>query len=349
MRPERDLRRLSDAIKALYAETTLDGLVGRARGCVEDLIGCDWVSVSLASPRFTRPARFWSPYSTMQDRTAGAFAAFYHQHPNWRRFWKTLRAGANQLLQVATTRDVAALPIYHEVLRPLRIANLLAVTMPGASMFAVGVIRDRPRLFTARDGLVVDLIADHLAAAARTLPRTSGPLPPPAEDLDIRGRVEFVALDPRGAVAGQSPGAVSVLRRFFGIGAPGRLPEAVRAWIADPAPPPVLRVASDRHCLEIRRFDPRVRPGCCLVLYQHALAGDWTVPAPLTPREAGVLRWVVAGKTNREIGCILDISHRTVQKHLENVFAKLGVPTRTALVAQVLEGTVPVETGGGRR
>ena len=56
----------------------------------------------------------------------------------------------------------------------------------------------------------------------------------------------------------------------------------------------------------------------------------------LTPREAEVLRWVAAGKTNREIGLILSLSPRTVTKHLEHIFAKLGVETRTAAASRAL-------------
>lgn len=56
----------------------------------------------------------------------------------------------------------------------------------------------------------------------------------------------------------------------------------------------------------------------------------------LTPREAEVLRWVAAGKTNRDIGEILGSSPRTVTKHLEHVFAKLGVETRTAAASRAL-------------
>jgi DNA-binding CsgD family transcriptional regulator len=47
-------------------------------------------------------------------------------------------------------------------------------------------------------------------------------------------------------------------------------------------------------------------------------------------REAEVLARVAQGKTNREIGLILGTSDRTVQKHLEHVFQKMGVETRTA-------------------
>lgn len=56
----------------------------------------------------------------------------------------------------------------------------------------------------------------------------------------------------------------------------------------------------------------------------------------LTAREAEVLYWVVKGKTNRDIGDILGTSPRTVTKHLEHVFEKLGVETRTAAASMAL-------------
>lgn len=57
----------------------------------------------------------------------------------------------------------------------------------------------------------------------------------------------------------------------------------------------------------------------------------------LTAREVEILMWVSRGKTNKEVGLILDTSPRTVNKHLEHIFEKLGVPTRTAAVAKVLK------------
>ena len=53
----------------------------------------------------------------------------------------------------------------------------------------------------------------------------------------------------------------------------------------------------------------------------------------LTSREAEVLIWLVRGKSNRDIATILNLSPRTVDKHLEAVFRKLGVENRTSAVA----------------
>ena len=56
----------------------------------------------------------------------------------------------------------------------------------------------------------------------------------------------------------------------------------------------------------------------------------------LTQRESEVLNWLIKGKTNRDIGEILGTSPRTVNKHLEHVFVKLGVETRTSAAAMAL-------------
>jgi DNA-binding CsgD family transcriptional regulator len=57
----------------------------------------------------------------------------------------------------------------------------------------------------------------------------------------------------------------------------------------------------------------------------------------LTAREIEILRHVAAGKTNREIATTLIISDHTVRRHLQNIFTKLGVPSRAAATAFALQ------------
>lgn len=57
----------------------------------------------------------------------------------------------------------------------------------------------------------------------------------------------------------------------------------------------------------------------------------------LTAREAEVMMWIARGKTNRDIGEILGSSPRTVNKHLEHIFEKLGVSTRSAAVSMAMQ------------
>jgi DNA-binding CsgD family transcriptional regulator len=59
----------------------------------------------------------------------------------------------------------------------------------------------------------------------------------------------------------------------------------------------------------------------------------------LTTRESEVLSWLSKGKTNRDIAQILGLSPRTVDKHLEQIYAKLGVENRTAAAAIAANAT----------
>lgn len=97
----------------------------------------------------------------------------------------------------------------------------------------------------------------------------------------------------------------------------------------------------DRERLEL------VRPHLSF-LYRHARkgaatpSGESALPSPvqasvlnppgLTLREGEVMSWLACGKTDAEIAALLSISPRTVQKHLEHIYVKLGVETRTAAV-----------------
>ncbi|MCK9604826.1 MAG: response regulator transcription factor [Methylomonas sp.] len=79
-----------------------------------------------------------------------------------------------------------------------------------------------------------------------------------------------------------------------------------------------------------------------LLLQRDGNNAEWDLQAlrgklKLTFREAEILMWIARGKTNKEIGIILNTSPRTVNKHLEHIFEKLGVSTRAAAVAMVLE------------
>jgi CheY-like chemotaxis protein/DNA-binding CsgD family transcriptional regulator len=94
-------------------------------------------------------------------------------------------------------------------------------------------------------------------------------------------------------------------------------------------------------------FSAKLIP-CChadeylLLMEKHS--GHWNIDSVkhslgLTSREAEILMWISRGKTNKEIGMILGGSPRTVNKHLEHIFEKLGVVTRAAAVSIAMQRT----------
>jgi DNA-binding NarL/FixJ family response regulator len=62
-----------------------------------------------------------------------------------------------------------------------------------------------------------------------------------------------------------------------------------------------------------------------------------SLPGGLTPREAEVLACISSGASNREVAERLVISEKTVSRHLEHIFSKAGVSSRTAAAAWARE------------
>ncbi|MCY0385876.1 response regulator [Robbsia sp. Bb-Pol-6] len=137
-----------------------------------------------------------------------------------------------------------------------------------------------------------------------------------------------------------------------------RLPDPLRDWLARhegalrgeirgevreklgerPAEEPVefTRILPDGDRLVARIAGAASRGSWILIFEEHADRRDIAgleARFGLTHREAEVLLWLSRGKTNRDIGQILKMMPRTVNKHLERVFVKLGVETRTAAAA----------------
>jgi DNA-binding CsgD family transcriptional regulator len=108
---------------------------------------------------------------------------------------------------------------------------------------------------------------------------------------------------------------------------------AIRAGV--PAVREPLMVTRDGGCLEVRLCEGSQRV-LLVCERRRSVTPESLEGVGLSPREAQVLAWVVEGKTNSEISIILGMRPRTVAKHLERIFRKLGVETRTAAAAAVL-------------
>lgn len=137
----------------------------------------------------------------------------------------------------------------------------------------------------------------------------------------------------------QTPLARALLQTYFDATA-GQVPPAVIDWLqqqsalaAQGREPRALTVANGAKELMFS-LQERTGDDDWLIVMREvsdaAVVDEMTRVFKLTMREAEVLYWVVKGKTNRDIGDILGSSPATVKKHLERVYVKLGVETRTA-------------------
>lgn len=154
--------------------------------------------------------------------------------------------------------------------------------------------------------------------------------------LDSSGRFLF-ALDRAGRMVWSTPQAERLLQGAFpDLATAGALPDGVPALLvaADPGAEPVVLPARDGTTALRIAFLGASRPDELLFrLSPHETrSGSETLRTrfALTPREAEVLLWLARGKPNRDIAEILDLSPRTVNKHLETIFSKLGVENRAS-------------------
>ena len=132
----------------------------------------------------------------------------------------------------------------------------------------------------------------------------------------------------------QAPGMRTVPVIFMtGLAETERLVEGLSAggvdYLVKPVVPDELVARLQAHLRVAREMNAAMRARGEELAPAAAL-----LPNPLTQREMDVLQWVACGKTNRDVAEILGMSPRTVNKHLEHIYEKLGVETRTAAVAQ---------------
>ena len=161
--------------------------------------------------------------------------------------------------------------------------------------------------------------------------------------LDASGRF-LLAANRAGRVLWSTPQASKLLRAALKAGAEGQvLPPHVRGWLkqctgSTPSVPETVSLTEDGAPLKLQlSFISQFGADEVLLRLVEGEANDDQAvlrqKLKLTQREAEVLLWVARGKSNRDIAEILTLSPRTVNKHLEQIFTKLGVENRTSAAA----------------
>ncbi len=172
--------------------------------------------------------------------------------------------------------------------------------------------------------------------------------------LDAFGHATLVVRAADGKIVWKTPLARDLLMQHFDS---VELDAAVLAWVREELARRAVAGVTTGEQLTLARQNRR------LILALHEQTGDdeWLIVMressdqvvidalgaafKLTTREAEVLYWLAKGKTNRDIGDILGSSPATVKKHLERVYVKLGVETRTAAASVAMSRLRPSGQG----
>ena len=240
-----------------------------------------------------------------------------HQHETTGDF------SAAKISDFLTTSELRRTDIYWDWFRPWAIEHELTVGLDAPLNHTKVFLFDRAggRDFTERDRAVLDFLRPHLAnlwEAAQARRRA-------AQALELLDEADagLVILDGAGRIEHATPKALRLLSAYF-RDYRSALPEEIAAWMLEerqaPSPEP-FRIEGDELSLLVHLV------GGALLLEEERY------PPPLTEREREILDLVAAGKTNAEIAEAIWIAPGTVRKHLENIYEKLGVHSRTAAIA----------------
>ncbi|MBD1822978.1 helix-turn-helix transcriptional regulator [Cyanobacteria bacterium FACHB-DQ100] len=208
------------------------------------------------------------------------------------------------------------------------------------------------RDFTERDHLVLNLMRPHLIQAyrnARALAQSQQELAQLNQVLEQSGTI-ILTNDLQ--VERMTHRAWELLRHYFQVSSCStpHLPENLLRWVQhqrcqqtelDKIPSPCLPLRLDRaeKRLVVRLIPDPLNERYLLLLQEERLqpfSAGLLELLGLTKREAEVLFWVAKDQSNREIARLLGCSEKTVQKHLEHIYQKLGVQTRAGAIVAAL-------------
>jgi len=353
-----DVSRLLTFLRASYGTLDRPRFRVQVLAALRRLISCDIISYNEVNARTSQVAWLCEPADALDfpDSTA-IFNQHIPQHPLIGHYARTSDDRVLKISDFLSRARFHRLGLYHEFYRRVSVEYQIACVLPAQPPAVIGIALNRGRRdFNERDRSLLQLVRPHLAQAfqnacvvTQLLEETA--LLNRALEESSRG---IVGLTPAGRVLWMSPQAERWMGKYFPDRARGGrwLPEPLQRWLTEQQallirtnlPPPRLpfEIEQRGESLVARLLS---EPEQLLLLLEErsdpvSLAGLEALG--LTRREAEVLAWLARGKTNAEIGKIASLSARTVEKHLEHIFQKLGVENRTAAAIRALESDAHV-------
>ncbi|MHB1006623.1 MAG: response regulator transcription factor [Chloroflexota bacterium] len=257
--------------------------------------------------------------------------------------------GALKISDFLSQRQLLRLPLYNEFFRPGGVHYQMSVVLPAKQGILRGIVVNRgTRDFSERERFLLDLVRLHLVQARQN-----------AEILDSRRRAlevaghEIICLSGDRRVTYLSGGASSLAADYFGasVRRDNRLPNDLDGWVkeqqgcfhgtSDNLPTPRLLVEDRGDKRLVIRFihGGGGKQDDMLLLNERTVqvSPESLAAIGLSRREAEVLSLVIQGRSVTQISRILVVTTSTVEKHLENIYLKLGVHSRGAAIARALD------------
>ena len=341
-----------EAVRAVSAAPNLDAVGRVALEQIAVLVPSTVITLNEVDPAGRRATWLCEPESfVIPPLSAEEWPLVAAEHPMIVHLEKTGDGSARRISDFWTQDEFHRSLVYERVYRALGIEYQMSITLPEPRPVIVSIVCNRATSdFDERDRAVLNLLRPHLAQAwrnARMMEQLQAMLSASARAL---------AADDAGVILiddgphEYTPGALVELYRCFGP--PGRsdpLPLRVQRWLTRERD----RLSSERPALATtlstthdgRRVTLRYLPAgsdhpeaILLRTGGHPRSPQAESAAVgLTPREGEVLQLVSTGDSNAVVARKLGVSPGTVKKHLDNIYAKLGVTSRGQAVALLRE------------
>lgn len=276
------------------------------------------------------------------------------RHPVLHYWEKTHDGSTVAISDFVSDREFRETALYRKFYQPLQIPRLIGFALQSGSQHSISIARHKNgRAFAERTRTILNAIRPHVLQGfqnALAVTRVQDQLSALDQTLEA-GHQAMLSVTADGRMQFSTPHAQRLLSHYGLQTKRGtdRLPASLCSWLRKQvtqlqarddvtAPLTPLSIDGKTGTLEIRLI-PKDRHYLLLLQERRPAALRTFTHLGLSAREAEILGWVVEGKTNPEIGVILGISRRTVQKHLERIYIKLGVVNRTAAAAAIVAGT----------
>jgi DNA-binding CsgD family transcriptional regulator len=362
---KRDFADVLDFVRDLYDQRGLDDFAGRTMGALLKIIAADRIiygdfDVEQQAARFAmQPSVVRDHDGTVDGAVNGALGGLeqrFGAHPLYLYYLQTGNGQAHKLSQVMTRSQLQRFEQNDEWSRQLAAKFQMGIFFTAGPSIVTTILLTRARRdFSDREVALLSTLYPHLVQAFRN----TASLNRLCRDVDelvemLEGPTSSViVLAGNGSVKRWTEQARAWIAQYCRTPFPAgenRLPDCFADWYGcqlslvaqetlSPSPRTPLIVDKRGRQLTVQLIPDHFRDEHLLLLNEKHGDASWNSLAEcgLTPRESEVLAWVAKGKTNAEVGAILQMSGRTVQKHLEHIYQKLGVGSRTTATVRALK------------
>lgn len=341
-----DLRLLISAIADLNANYDPQTLAERAMKAATKVIGADSVAFTGINYDGNLSGLAWDSSETISPEEIEIFGRFMHEQPLFTAYLIERSTETLKITDLIPAEKFEKTNIYNEFYKRVGVRNQLVSPLPISPDFFVSCSANTSKQdFSDRQKLMSQLLAPHLVSAIRNalafdrLNAALGATSCGIVSVSSDGKPQFI-----------SDFARRLLEKYFAgeKRAENSLPEIMSNWVKQTRagqnpedfslPSPPLKITEARGELVVRFMcNEQTREQTLLLEEKTFPSPQMFAHLPMTKREAEILFWITQGKSDGVIAALLGISPRTVQKHVENIYTKLGVETRTAAMLRALE------------